>query len=1233
MSRNPLSGAIKRLHPKGELNPITQGPPQFSSVLRRESGIDVSRSNLNPTRHASSPKQAWRPTPLQAPFLLFLAGFMLLTLVTMEVLRCLSNKNRGIVLYNDLTDINNSVMAGSKYLPTLVALIITTLWSFCAYDVMRLEPYLQLARQNGTPASVLFLNYNFSYGILAPITAARHNHWLVFCVSIMSLVLRMFLPALCSGLTILNDLDMHSTQTVTIWPDLIDGASQAAWMHGQMPHRGHSVMSAMNAHLPLLRSADYAMPPFAMPGEDRNENSMLYLNQTVYWANTTCVDTALDPLPEGSVSFGNRTSDGHRTVSFKAHGSLISGPSATANGCKIDIALDSTIPNDTDPFQLRYWEPRQEHSTSRVFNASHCDQYAFYSLIADLNVRDDGSISTTKAAAFGCTVTYQHATANVSITANSSIDSVTVYPDTVKPLEMSDFRADELQGMMYLLSDGIMAEHSQATNASNQLVPHRATFISDPAQYQRDVANLWKQTFAFTMNRLFDPMAGSIELDAQQVTPIVSIMVISHTALVAESILGSAILLLLYLVYAYPRRASFLQSDPGSIAAQSRIIADLFHPDTAEALSNANLHKATTRQLRGWARNLHCQWREGPHGWQITFVPTEGRSSTISARAARRQQDPVPHFLMIPCFAIECLLLIVMLVVFSLSLRRFGFHNDSPSYSNWDIMCLLLLLYAPNVIASMVTALLASSLRHLSTLEPWVRLERGMATAKQTLLMDYTSRTPLEVFAKCTRKGPPLLTIVSLACVIDLILSLTSGSLFIPQINQYVDPTSVLSQLYSLSKFSISDSAPEFDSFHFVPMSKTMPLLPWTSSDYSFYPLAINDIEMMRSFYTTTTRGIGANLTCRELNANQLRVEDNTGKQYWTYQPFDHAVSEHCTVEAPQPAGVDNATFDDKSIRYLTPIESGKCQANTVVVVARWNLINGTAGGSKNTLALHCEPHISIQDFEIDFQFNGQVQARRPVPGSAITSGSVMVNATKSLARYHHSLAQVVQQSVTHRHPAFSHFDWAGILTEHAYEEVDPDFSSFNADTLMNATQFVYSTVFSTYFSLWRELYIDRLTESPLPALNGTQTQLYWEMTLSIPTMVIVIVIVSMDVLVMAGVFFTRRGRFRGPRIPRSIGALMPWVTHSQMMRDFRQAARLDLPEWEGYLQEDFRRYRLGESLCPDEVTRLTLDYDPESKREEHEMQAKEPRVETVPVTESELADRETENPNPPPPG
>ncbi|PLB52805.1 hypothetical protein P170DRAFT_378960 [Aspergillus steynii IBT 23096] len=1198
----------------------------FSRTIKRLRLKDA--SGTNPTRNVFSPKKAWRPTPLRTPFLLSLAGLMLVTLVTLEVLRCHSNRNEGIVFYNDLTDVNNTMLAGSKYVPTLVALIIVTLWSFCAYDVMRLEPFLQLAKHEGVPATVLLINYNFSYGILAPINAARNNHWIVFCVSIMSLALRMFLPALCSGLMILNDVDLHNTQTANIWPDVIDGESQAAWMSGQMPRRGHSAMSAMNAHMPLLRSSEYAMAPFVMPVDDQNEDSMLYLNQTVYWADVTCADIPLDQLPPGSASFENSTSDGRQTVSLTAHGARPSWRDArdvTKNGCIIDIALDSTIPNNTDSFQVRYWEPHQKNSTSKVFNARQCDQYDLYGIIVDLQVGGKGSISTTKAAAFGCTATYENANANVSITANSSIDSVTIYPNTVNRLDMSEFRADKFQDLMYRISDGVMVERGQV---GSQAVPHRATVITDPAQYQSEVVDLWKRTYVFTMNQLFDPTTGSIALDAVQVTPGASIMMISHTALVAESLLGSASLLLLYLAYVYPRRASFLRSDPGSLAAQLRIIADLFHPDTAVALSDANLHKATTRQLRGWASNLQCQWREGPHGWRIEFAPIHGRSSTISARAARRQQDPVPHFLMLPCFAIECLLLIVMLVVFSLSLKRFGFHDDNPAYySNWDFMCLLLLLYAPNVIASMITALLASSLRHLSILEPWVQLERGMATAKQTLLMNYSSRTPLAVFAKCAKKGPPILTIVSLACVIDLILSLISGSIFLAQTNTYVDPTSVLSQQYSLSKFSTSESAPEFDSFHFIPMRKSMPLVPWTTSDYSFYPVAINDSEWMRSFYTTTTRGIGADLTCRVLHANRLQTEANTGKQYWYYEPFDHSDSAHCTVEVPQVAEIDNTPLDDNSIRYLTSLESGSCQTKTIVVIARWNLFNGTVGDPENTLALHCEPQISIQDFEIDFNFNGQVQARRPVTGSTITSGGVFLNATKSLGRYNHALAQFVQRTAAHRASSFSYFDWPGVLTAHAYEEVDPDFSSFDADILMNATQSVYSTIFSTYFSLWRDLYIDRLTESPLPVLKGTQTQLYWEMVLSIPTMVIVIVIVSIDVMVMAGVFFTRRGRFHGPRIPRSIGALMPWVTHSQMMRDSNEASRLDRSEWEEFLQEDWRRYRFGESACPDEVTRWTLDYDPKAEKEEHEMQAKEPHVECAPVAEPEPTERGTDQP------
>ncbi|THC96095.1 hypothetical protein EYZ11_004417 [Aspergillus tanneri] len=1056
-----------------------------------------------------------------------------------------------------------SVLGGSHSVDIgSIGILIVTLWSFCAYDVMRLEPYFQLAMNESVPAPVLLINYNFSYGILAPIRAARYSHWL----------------------------------TVNTWPNLIDPESQAAWMDDQVLPNGHT---DLGAQLRLLPSSEYAMAPLVLPADNLDKTLLISLNQTIYWANLTCVDISLDRYLPTSFNSQSTDSGDQRPVSFEARRIQVPGEADSSSGCTVDVALERTISADTNISQIRYWEPRRTNTSSSVFNSSHCDRFVLYGMVLDLGLAAKNSNPISHAAAFACSATYHYANANVSMFANSSVTSVSVDPDTVGSLGPAEFQMDKFQDLMRSKSEGAFTEDSIAKRID---------------RYQRDVSSLWEQTFIVTMSKLFDPTTSPVSLDAQQVATGVSVYVISRTALAAESILGAAAVLLLLLSYVYPRRPSFLRSDPGPIGAQCGIIADFFHPGAIQAYVDGNLHKATSRQLRQWSNNLRCQWQEGQDGRRIALVTTDGRPPEISARAARRTQDPNPHFLIIPWFLFECILLVVTVVFFVASLQRFGFKKRNPYYTTWDLLCLMLLVYAPNVVASMVTVLLASSLRHLSTLEPWVQLQRGMATAKQSLSANYASQVPLAVLAKCRKGGPPLLMIVSLACTLDLILSLVIGGIFVPQVDLSAkSATSLLYRQYSPSTFSAPASAVKFNSFHFIPMNTSMPQIPWTTNEYSFIPIGNDDDEYYRTFYTTTTRGIGASLTCRELPANHSWSDTSTGNRYWHYQPFDDTANTNCTVEVPSARTSDSEGIGDQSIRYLTSAGPTDCQMLTILVLARWGVSDGIVGDADKTTALQCQPKIHIQDFEIDFDFSGQIQAYRPVPGSSVTNGDMFLNASKTLAQYNQVLTDFLQRSAESPSSPFSRHDWPGILTAHTYERWHPSSSSFAPDSLISAAQTTYSTMFSTYISLRRDLFLERLTGSSLPALNGTMAETDWEMELSIPTVVIVIVIISLDFLVMAGVFLTRRGRYLGPRIPRSIGALIPWVTHSQMMRDFQGACKWNNEEWESHLAQSARRYRFGETVCADEVSRLMIDYDTTCK--EHEQgRHKGARAECVPV-------------------
>lgn len=63
----------------------------------------------------------------------------------------------GLVFLEATEEVSSAQSFAYNYIPIIVALILVTLWSLVDFDVLRLEPYFQLARPEGVPASVVFI--------------------------------------------------------------------------------------------------------------------------------------------------------------------------------------------------------------------------------------------------------------------------------------------------------------------------------------------------------------------------------------------------------------------------------------------------------------------------------------------------------------------------------------------------------------------------------------------------------------------------------------------------------------------------------------------------------------------------------------------------------------------------------------------------------------------------------------------------------------------------------------------------------------------------------------------------------------------------------------------------------------------------------------------------------------------------------------------------------------------
>ncbi|EAW16798.1 DUF3433 domain-containing protein [Aspergillus fischeri NRRL 181] len=1115
--------------------------------------------------------RGWMPSSLQAPFLCSQAALFFLLSIALECLRQYSDRNQGLVIFKTAAELPKSVSVAYIYIPTAVAVLAVTLWNFSASDVLRLEPYFQLAKAEGVAATVLFTSYSFCYGLMAPLVAARNRHWLVFFTSSLSILMRIFLPSLLSGVVVLTEVTTTESISVLTWPDLLDVDTQKAWLSSETfrPHANASVKITVDDVF-LLRSSDYATAAVSMP-LDENDTSLLSLNQTVYWAELACQDVALRDLepPDRGV---------FRNISGMEFPSL--GDGNAASTCYVDVSLGNITANRGASSQVRYWEPA--HSKARfhapvAFRTRGCRSVALFGILLDLDMDVHGTSDPgpSNATAFACTATYTSAEAELLISVNGSIAEVKVHPSTERSLTSTGFAHEEFQDLLFsgYHSNPLAKVGTPNAVAADGIDPPRASNSTagiHVAQYQDAITQLWKQKFITTMSKLFNPTATPTKVDARQATRVVALAIISRTALMAESILLAAVVLLLLLAVLYPRRLNFLRGDPGSIAAQCGIIADLFPSDTVLARFDAQFHRATTRQLRRWSKNFRCEWAGKPSERKVNIVPL-GRpldSEVLALPATRRGKDPRPHFLVPHWFLVECALLTGILVSFGLALSSLRV-NDINDVSPRELALTILLIYGPTVVSSVISSLLESVLRHLSVLEPWVRLQRGMASATDSLALNYGSQTPIAVLRKSGRGAPLLLTILSVTCVLDLLLNVLSGGIFEPRLKEHRTPASgLLSAQYNDTVFHAPAFEVEFDGYGLTLSSLTTgaPLLPWTTPDYSFLPLTVNESDY-NSFggvsYSAITLGVGASLECHHIPINNSWTDSEAGKVFWNHTTSSGV---NCTAEV-RNSGTDGDLIR-RSIAYLLPTVDSPvtpCQTS-IFILARWATENPAPITSQNSLALYCTPSIQINEFE--------------------------------------ALASIGQKKFpTHRDSSFYQYDWPGLLTAFAYEPSNPTLDSLQPEFLIRAAQSTYREIFSSYLTLARNTYFDRYRSSERPAVDGTIITKLWGMMPSTPSMVIVIVLLSIDISVLILVFALRRNNFDGPRIPKSVGSLIPWVARSRIAPDFRGASRMTDSEQRDNLMQRSHKYTFGLSLCPDGEERWLLDYDSRYlKEEDHEL-------------------------------
>ncbi|CAG8119363.1 unnamed protein product [Penicillium olsonii] len=1175
------------------------------------------REPERPDQNQSPVKRPWVPWTLRRPFLCSLAGLFLLLAVVLEVLRQVSERKHGLVLYKTVDEMPKIISGLYIYLPVAVAVLAVTLWQFCAADALRLEPYFQLARPEGVPATALFTNYTFRPDAMAPIVAARDRHWLVLLISILSVSFRIALPSLLSGLVVLTEANLEQAYTVTTWPKLLDQEGQKDWFTAQYIRQTNDTVILNSDEFFLFRSFDYTSPAVSMPIEE-NETSVLSLNQTVYWSELTCQNSS---APNVTWTRQLAQLNGSKLQHWRA--AELEFPSVNPESpCVVNFTLNSTIPQGSSAVQLRYWEPIPTNSVSsqdHVFQTKNCGNYALLGLIVEI---DEGSQQvtghTSHATAFACSVRYRTAEALVKLGVDASMDEVDVHSSTVKDLSEKQFFDAGFHDVLYhettrLAKSSFRAQHA---NESNSVSTNRLPFSSlvldldqesfsqfiDPFGYQTRIKASWNSKFVAAMSKLFDVTVPT-NVEASQTTTFVVLQVLSTPATSAETFLIAAAIMLLFLGVVYPRRPNFLQNDPGSVLAQCAVVADLFTPGNPLTRSDDKFSRATSRQLRRWAKNFKCQWTDGPSGKMIDIVPLSPDISPeeLALPLARRHTDRRPHFVILPWFLAECVLLTGTVVTYGLALSAFSVRNLNYGTKS-QFGFLVFLMFGPTLIASLVGSLLASILRSLTIIETWGRLQKGKASFQETLKKNYGSHIPTSILFHNLGQGPTIPIALSIICTLGFLLTIVSGGMFESQTKSYTGDVTNLHASYDNKSFHIPDSNIQFDGIGLMlnHLNRGTPILPWQDDKYSFLPLIFSNFNVVEDdtiSYNAITVGLGADLDCHRVYLNQSWTDHESGLQNWNYTRPSGLT---CTMQTPE---VMKNGLIGRAISYLQPsIASSNepgCQS-TVLALARWETMDTSPMNAQNSVSMSCDVSISMNDFEVTFSGEGIVSSAHQKKEPVLHGGHTSYNMSQSeVAHFNQLIMSFAKPYNPLGNGSFFDYDWPGMMAAAEYDRLQPDSElSFDPDSLITAVQSTYQQIFRAYLTFSLDLYFRDYPDSVAPNVEGTKTTTLWGLFPSPLSIIMALVLLSLDVVIVVIIFVARSTYFRAPRIPTSLGSLMPWIAGSNMISDMREMSRMGKSKLEVSRVQSERVYRFGLSRDGSGDGRWILDYDDSSFRE-----------------------------------
>ncbi|KAK1730331.1 hypothetical protein CaCOL14_004173 [Colletotrichum acutatum] len=1151
-------------------------------------------------------KHGWKPLTLSAPVLFSFAFTSFLLAVIIEILAQQSQSQGGFALSKSADDIPAFANFCYLFLPTIVAVIYSLLWSWIDLDVKRMQPWLEMSRPKGATAEKsIFLDYPYDFIAFVPIKAAKRRHWAVFYGGTVMVLIFWVITPLQSAILGTGPVNVRRQVNISATEVLRPASEHFGLMDVTILNEGYA-QTWLNQRLPPYTTPEYTLLPFDTKSQAIQGSSTNWTGSTTkFWTQLNCwpAEVHMNGAPR------------------KHNHDFLNGRGCNAS----EINSYGNFENDL-PYQMLYIGYPYSSWVDYYLGATCSKQSASNQFLATWGHSDYQKNEINLTSIF-CETSYYKQPVNASVRAADLVPlEKSVVP--LGPREILLETEFNMTAFEHLLGAGVLTTQPDGANGGTKEFPfgrlleqHQqvaelgikwpmAPMAGFAIGSQKNVKTLdiyrdetslgnaynstHKMLFSLALRRVLEnssssnTTAGNIDVELHGI--IVSRV---FSAIVEGMLIIVGIFTILLWLHGY-RAPSRLTMDPASLGSLISLCQNSTTLLDKLAGKGALPEDALKQSFQDLRFKLFCGCQSRSRQMVIKVVDT--RDQTIGERRISLTQPDttfsVGHYSPVKPLALRrdvgaMVTLSMMaavggLVYFKLLERRNkGIVRPNASFEVLQI----LENYVPTIFATLLEPFWVLVNRLLCILQPFKDLWNGKRSAKGSINARYTSLPPQLVFWRAAKSGHFMLTAMCALALLSNLLAVGLGGLFnekpIDIERPYNFQQSFMPRLSNASVYGsktraiFHNSAPYEVPFYIFMnnVSQNTPLTPWVNHDYFFQPFDIvpqDEDKTSGTTFTARTRGFSTNPSCSDFGTyNTIRKAPQVN---YTMTRNGEAVkgcstsfiTKDMTLDSdydifPGPASKEIVQKLDTSYD-LTPCETtllmGWSRISHASNITRPTNSTTTAKRSRSTelgdgeiasTFVVCEPVFATAMFDVTVDWQGYIiNATRASNVSATLDYPLSTNHTDALSAHVNELIVSTQKSW--HNDSFSR-DWMNYLLKiqpgHA-NLLDPTVPP-NATALIPALEAVYRQIFVLLLGN-NQNFLDNYPE-PV-TISGirhtTETRIFLDTT----ALVISLVVLAINIVVAITLYGLAIKHFL-PRMPTTIGSILAYLAPSRAVREY----------------------------------------------------------------------------------